>query len=158
MSSGELTGLDSRVLAVWSFGAAFAATVLGAGVAVASLFLRGIPDWAPALVAAVVFLFGVAHAVARYRRWGFAVREDALYLERGVFTRVRTVVPLVRIQHTDTQRGPVERLVGLSSVVVYTAGSRGADVTVPGLRPADATALQERLKDLAAASTGDDAV
>jgi membrane protein YdbS with pleckstrin-like domain len=86
------------------------------------------------------------------------VRDDAIYLERGVFTRVRTVVPFVRIQHVDSSRGPVERVVGLGRVVVYTAGSRGADVTVPGLTPSSADDLRERLKRLAIRAEGDDAV
>ena len=77
------------------------------------------------------------------------MRDDDLYLERGVLTRVNTVVPFVRVQHVDTQRGPVERAVGLASVVVYTAGSRGADVTIPGLTPDRADALQEKLRRLA---------
>jgi hypothetical protein len=32
----------------------------------------------------------------RYRSWTYEVRDDAIYLERGVLTRVRTVVPFVR--------------------------------------------------------------
>ncbi|TKX76958.1 hypothetical protein EXE53_29110, partial [Halorubrum sp. SD626R] len=62
----------------------------------------------------------------KYRRWSDEIREDALYLDRGVITQVRTTVPLVRIQHVDSRRGPVERAVGLASCVVYPAGSRGA--------------------------------
>jgi membrane protein YdbS with pleckstrin-like domain len=41
---------------------------------------------------------------------------------------------------------------------VYTAGSRGADVTVPGLTPVRADDLRERLKGLAIRSEGEDAV
>ncbi len=48
-----------------------------------------------------------------------------------------TSVPYVRVQHVDTTRGPVERAIGLASVVVYTAGTRGADITIPGLRPVE---------------------
>ncbi|WP_049984891.1 PH domain-containing protein [Halobellus rufus] len=120
------------------------------------------PAWLPAWTPAAVFLafggLGVALAVLRYRAWRYEVREDSLYLERGVFTKVRTVVPFVRIQHVDTSRSPTERLVGLSSTVVYTAGSRGADVSVPGLTPGDADDLRERLKRLAIRSEGEDAV
>jgi membrane protein YdbS with pleckstrin-like domain len=90
--------------------------------------------------------------------WRYEVREDSLYLERGVLTRVRTVVPFVRVQHVDTSRSPTERVVGLASTVVYTAGSRGADVSVPGLAPDDADDLRERLKRLAIRSEGEDAV
>ena len=94
----------------------------------------------------------------RYRIWSYQVRADALYLERGVFTTVKTVAPHVRIQHVDTQRGPLERLLGLSTLVVYTAGSRGADVSIPGLGTDTAGDLQERVKELAIESEGGDAL
>lgn len=116
----------------------------------------------PLLVAAgiggLVAVAGSLHALLRYRVWRYEVREDALYLERGVLTRVRTVVPLVRMQHVDTARSPIQRTLGLSSVVVYTAGSRGADVTIPGLAVERGEDLQRRLKQLAIAAGGDPAV
>jgi membrane protein YdbS with pleckstrin-like domain len=68
------------------------------------------------------------------------------------------MVPYVRVQHIDTQRGPVYRLLGLSKVVVYTAGSKGADVTIPGLSRSDASDVQEKLRDLAIESEDMDAV
>lgn len=100
----------------------------------------------------------VAHALLYYRSWRYEVRTDSLSLTRGVFTRVQTVAPYVRVQHIDTRRGPVERLLGLSTLVVYTAGSRGADVTVPGLTDERAAELQRGLKLLAIASEEEDAV
>jgi len=75
-----------------------------------------------------------------------------------VFTQIRTEVPLVRIQHVDSRRSAFERLVGLASTVVYTAGSRGADVTIPGLTPTDADGLRKRLKRLVIDTDGEDAV
>ncbi len=149
--------LDSRVRTQWLVVALVPAVVLGAIAGVAGYVLREWL-WPGPVVFAVVFAVGAAHALLRYRRWRYEVREDSLYLDRGVLTEVRTVVPYVRLQHVDVSRGPLERALGLSSVVVYTAGSRGADVTVPGLTPADADALQARLKRLAIDAEGDDAV
>ncbi|GAA0261874.1 PH domain-containing protein [Halobacterium noricense] len=107
----------------------------------------------------VAFLvLGAVHTVLRYRAWRFEVREDTLYIERGVLVNVRTAVPFVRVQHVDARRGPIERVLGLSSVVVYTAGSRGADVSIPGLVAERADDVQETLRRLAIESepeTGD---
>ncbi|WP_248896613.1 PH domain-containing protein [Haloplanus halobius] len=150
--------LHPRVRAVWAGQAAVLAAVLAAVTLVVSRFLLTLPAWVPPAVFVVALVVGVGLATARYRVWRYEVRDDALYLERGVFTRVRTVVPFVRIQHVDSSRGPVERLAGLASTVVYTAGSRGADVTVPGLTPTGADDLRERLKRLAIGAEGDDAV
>lgn len=149
--------LDPRVRVLWLGRALVPALVLGVVAGVVGVVLRSWL-WPGPVAFAVAFGLGAGHALARYRRWCYEVRDDALYLERGVLTEVRTVVPYVRLQHVDVSRGPLERGLGLASVVVYTAGSRGADVTVPGLAPEDAKALQARLKRLAIAAEGDDAV
>lgn len=155
--TGDVRRLDPRVRVIWIVRGGVTALVLGglaAGVGV--VFEPGF--WIGAVLFTVAFALGVGHALAHYRRWRYEVRADALYLDRGVVTRVKTVVPHVRIQHVDVSRGPLERALGLSSVVVYTAGSRGADVTVPGLPPGRADDLQSRLKGLAIAAEGEDAV
>jgi len=110
------------------------------------------------LLVPLLILIGLVWVVLRYRVWVYQIRDDSVYLERGVVTHVRTIVPYVRIQHVDTSRGPLERALGLSTLVVYTAGSRGADVSIPGLEPEQARDLQQRLKELAIEADGDDAL
>lgn len=150
--------LHPRVQAVWLLVVLVATAVVTGVLAIALRFLSSWPVWYAGVVGAVLLVGGVAHTLFRYRIWRYEVQEDALYLERGVFTRVRTVVPYVRIQHVDTQRNPLERIVGIGSVVVYTAGSRGADVTIPGLPPDRASDLQHRLRSLVGESESEDAV
>jgi membrane protein YdbS with pleckstrin-like domain len=149
--------LHPRVQVAWTVRAAVVAAVLTAATAAAALFFDR-PLWLAGAVGVVALVGGVALALLRYRLWRYEVRDDSLYLERGVLTRVRTVVPFVRVQHVDSARSPLQRVLGLASVVVYTAGSRGADVSVPGLAPDDADDLRERLKRLAIDAEGDDAV
>lgn len=157
----SLTGperrLEPRVRYVWVLQAAVSSLVLGAVVGVPTLVFFGEPLLGPA-VFTLAFVIGASLAVFRYRTWRYEVRADSLFLERGVVTRTRTVVPYVRIQHVDASRGPLERAFGLATAVVYTAGSRGADVAIPGLTPERADDLQDRLKRLAIAAEGEDAV
>lgn len=157
--------LDSRVRLVWLGGALTTALFLAAVTAAVAVFVPADVAYVGAVsvlhavgVFVLVALLGGAFAVLRYRVFRFEVREDTLFIQRGVLTRVRTVVPYVRVQHVDTQRGPLERVVGLSTVVVYTAGSRGADVSIPGLTPERADDLQASLRELAIESEPDDAV
>ena len=149
--------LHPRVRIVWILRAVVLALVLTSPV-VGGFYLGYLPEWAPVAAGTVLIVVGVVHAILRYRRWSYEIREDALYLDRGVVTQVRTAVPLVRIQHVDSRRGPIERGVGLASCVVYTAGSRGADVRIPGLTPEGADDLREELKRLAIRADGEDAV
>ncbi|OYR47233.1 PH domain-containing protein [Halorubrum sp. Eb13] len=149
--------LHPRIRIVWILRAVIVAAVFSLPFA-GGFYIGRLPMWAPFAAGGVVLALGVVHAVLKYRRWSYEIREDALYLDRGVVTQVRTTVPLVRIQHVDSRRGPVERGVGLASCVVYTAGSRGADVRIPGLTPDGASDLREELKRLAIRADGEDAV
>jgi membrane protein YdbS with pleckstrin-like domain len=154
---GPEQGLEPEVRYVWLLRAAVSSFVVGSMVGLPAFLLFDRPVVAPA-VFTVLFVVGAALAVFRYRSWRYQVQEDSLFLDRGVVTRTKTVVPYVRIQHVDASRGPVERALGLSTAVVYTAGSRGADVSIPGLTPERADELQDRLKRLAIAAEGEDAV
>lgn len=158
----ELVGprrtLEPRIRTVWIVQSGISATVLGFVAAIAFALLPVGGAWVGTVVFTALFLLGIVFAVLRYRSWSYEVRDDSLFLERGVVTRVRTVVPYVRIQHVDARRGPIERVFGLATTVVYTAGSRGADVSIPGLTPERADDLQDRLKHLAIAAEGEDAV
>jgi membrane protein YdbS with pleckstrin-like domain len=155
-----MQSLHPRVRLQWILTAFVTASVLAGVVAVigAALGAVSIPPYVPPAIGVTLGLAGVLHAFARFDRWRYEIQEDALYLERGVITEVETAVPFVRVQHVDTQRGPVARLLGIASVVVYTAGSRGADVTVPGLTPDQAETLRNRLRELAVESEPDDGV
>ncbi|MFP4628725.1 MAG: PH domain-containing protein [Halobacteriales archaeon] len=154
----ELERLNPKVQLLWLARVAVAAAVLAALAAGGAFVLEAPLVEVAAGAFALGLLVGVPHTLLRYRVWGFVLREDSLYLQRGVLVRVQTVVPYVRIQHVDTRRSPFERTLGLASSVVYTAGSRGADVQIPGLKRDRARRLQERLKDLANVSGRDDAV
>ncbi|MFB6181007.1 MAG: PH domain-containing protein [Candidatus Nanohalobium sp.] len=156
MSSEGLRGLERKVLFIWFLQVSLVVTV--SVVPFAGLILL---DLAPVYSLAVpVFLeaVGCVYMMQRLENWGFELRSDYLFLDRGVLKRTRSMVPYVRVQHVDTQRGPFYRLLGLSKVVVYTAGSKGADVTIPGLFREDAARIQEKLRDLAIESEDMDAV
>ncbi|MFC7070724.1 PH domain-containing protein [Halobaculum lipolyticum] len=150
-----MESLDPRVRLAWVVGALVPGAVIAAVAVVAVRIGAPVPLTAALALAAVVVTLGLVAAVYRYRVWRFEVRDDSLFIVRGVLTRVDTSVPYVRVQHVDTRRGPLERALGLASVVVYTAGSRGADITIPGLTPARAGELREQLRELATESEFD---
>ncbi|WP_207588822.1 PH domain-containing protein [Halomontanus rarus] len=153
-----MEALHPRIRLLWIAQAALAAIVAGVALAVVDVRVASLPIAVPIGVVAIGAVLGIVYAVVLYRQWRFELQDDALYLERGVITFVETAVPFVRVQHVDTQFGPVERVLGLSSVVVYTAGSRNADVRVPGLTPDRARKLQNTLRELAVDSEADDGV
>ena len=150
--------LHPRIRLLWIARGALAAVVLGVVLTAIDQWQVTVPVVAIGGVVALGLVTGTGYALRLYQVWQFELQDDALYLERGVVTFVETAVPFVRVQHVDTQFGPIERVLGLSSVVVYTAGSRNADVRIPGLTPDRARTLQNTLRELAVESEADDAV
>jgi len=82
----------------------------------------------------------------RYRFWRYALREEELYLERGILNRVHTIVPLRRIQHLDVSQDILEREFNLGKLIVHTAGTRSSEVVLPGLNMEEAERLRDTLK------------
>ncbi|WP_222919030.1 PH domain-containing protein [Natrinema sp. SYSU A 869] len=153
-----MESLHPRIRLLWIARGALAVVVLAIALAALNQWVVTVPPAAIGVVVALALVLGIGYVVRLYQVWRFELQDDALYLERGVVTFVETAVPFVRVQHVDTQFGPIERVLGLSSVVVYTAGSRNADVRIPGLTPDRARSLQDTLRELAVESEAEDAV
>lgn len=104
----------------------------------------------PGVATGLVLLFGSAWSLGwprlKYRAWRFDLRAEELYLERGVWNRVRTIVPLRRIQHLDVSQDLLEREFSLGKLIVHTAGTRSSQVTVPGLRYEEAERLRDEVR------------
>ncbi|MGW1004158.1 PH domain-containing protein [Streptomyces sp. NPDC002520] len=82
-----------------------------------------------------------------WRSWRYAERADDLLISRGVLWREETVVPYGRMQLVEVTSGPVERHFGLASVQLHTAAA-ATDAVIPGLDPAEAERLRDRLTEL----------
>jgi uncharacterized protein len=100
--------------------------------------------WAAAV--AVVALGGVAAPLVRWRTWRYEVRDEEIDLLRGAVVVRRTLIPMTRVQHVDTQRTPLSDLFELRSVTVHTAADSHS---IPALRPGDAAAIRDRIAVLA---------
>lgn len=151
-----MESLDSKIKYVWILQFSLIGLVVGILIYVPLMkFLGAAGLVIPVLTTALLFIY----SFLKYRNWGFELREDHFYREHGVLKKVYSMVPHVRIQHIDTNRGPFERILGLSTLRIYTAGSKGADVKVPGLERRRAREIQERLREVAIESEkGFDAV
>ncbi|MEO5972369.1 MAG: PH domain-containing protein [Sphingomicrobium sp.] len=126
--------------------------------------------WVPLVIAAVIFdrmLLGDSRAFGLpstamplfalialtlapkriYDRLRYALAGGQLRLLRGWLFHTDTIVPLVRVQHLDVTRGPLDKLFGTASLIVHTAGTHNSIVTVPGLAPERAAAMRDVIRD-----------
>lgn len=164
LADGIEKRLDPQVVVVWRIGAAVGALILSfASLVVVLPVIFG----APLVILGRLLLFAgwltfVAALAARallwpplrYRHESYRLLPDAIEIRRGVIWRTVIHVPKTRVQHTDVSRGPLERPFGLATLVIYTAGTDHASVTLGGLRHTVAFAVRDHLIP----GGGDDAV
>lgn len=143
------TRIERAQIAVWRIGAGIGWAVVLTPIALALALMSGpaVARLVPfALVAALALAWIVVLPARRWRTWAYDLIDDELLTAQGSWFRMRTVVPLTRIQHIDVTQGPIERRFGLGRLTVHTAGTGSNNVQIPGLRLDDAEALRDRIR------------
>lgn len=85
----------------------------------------------------------MAWPAARVKR--FAVRKQDVLFREGLLWRSMTALPRSRIQHIETQSGPLERAFGMITLRCYGAGGQQADLAIPGLEEGLGQRLRQHL-------------
>ncbi|MGH9802801.1 MAG: PH domain-containing protein, partial [Blastocatellia bacterium] len=161
LTAAEFQPLDPRVVKLWrltyliTFGIfilVMLALAIGVGWELPAWRIRLAVGWA--MLTAVCLGFSFWFPPRYYSSWRWRIDHRVLELRHGRLIQHTRLVPLSRLQHVDLERGPLERMFGLASLVIHTAGTHAASTTIPGLE-AEAAA---RLRDHLVAIGGDDAV
>ncbi|MFD0587344.1 PH domain-containing protein [Paenibacillus sp. GCM10027627] len=140
--------IEKNVLIVWRLTALLIVSpsiLIAAAMLLFSLWLHW-PFWlfgaALGFVLLVHVLFVVVNPLLRYNRWSYCVKEQAVELRHGIWSRKRTIIPMVRVQHVSMNQGPLMRRYGLASITISTAaGSHN----IPGLTERTADEVQSRI-------------
>lgn len=109
----------------------------------------------PVAIAAVTLLLLLGFALMllwvprRVKHTEYLLRQHDISVRVGVWWHSTTTAALNRVQHTEVVQGPLERLYGLSKLLVYTAGGAQSDIKIPGLT----TATAHQLKNYVIAQT-----
>jgi membrane protein YdbS with pleckstrin-like domain len=127
--------LPQLVVLVITGGTPWSVALLGVTVAAGATYILLVPPW-----------------LYRITRW--EVTDHAVYTLSGWLVREWRIAPISRVQTVDTERGPLQQLLGLANVTVTTASARGA-VRIRGLTHDDAAELARVLTETAHATPGD---
>ncbi len=77
-------------------------------------------------IAVTVFAFCLIYVIVaptvRYKRYKYYIDEDMLVVVEGLFFVTKSIAPIERIHQIAVKRGPIDRMYGISNVVVTTAG------------------------------------
>src|SRR5690625_4133684 len=98
--------------------------------------MRGIPT----------YLFVTSLPKLLWRRWSYEIFDQEIYIQHGILIMSRTLVPMIRVQHVDTQQGPILKRFQLASVTISTAATTHE---IPALSDEDASDLRDRISALA---------
>lgn len=71
--------------------------------------------------------------VLRYIYFTFHIEEDELIIQKGLLQKERKSIPLDRIQSININQSVVQRILGIVSLEVETAGSKAKELEIPGL-------------------------
>ena len=147
--------VSRKSITLWTLHALIGWLVLLVPQAVVLVFVRS-----PWQVAAAVgtLVLGAAHTLVmprwRYRVHRWEATPDAVYTLAGWLNQEWRIAPVSRIQTVDTKRGPLQQLLGLSTVTVTTASAAGP-VHIEGLAHDDAVRLADELTTTTQATPGD---
>jgi membrane protein YdbS with pleckstrin-like domain len=141
--------VEPKVVTYWRIRGALSMTVLLVALLVTGPLALVFGLWWLALPVVAVGLVWLAVMLAltrrRYERLTFRADDELLVLHSGVVFHQQQVIPISRMQHIDTEQGPLERMLGLTRLAVFTSGGSGATVRIPGLSPERAAELREHL-------------
>lgn len=151
--------IDPRALKSW-FVSGLLIGIAIFSIPVAYIFLIGpawdLPrDWGwigIALVAVFTLWSAIIAPQLRIRFWRYEIRENEVDIQNGIFIIRRTLIPMVRIQHVDTEHGPVMRFFGLATLRISTAAT---DHYIPALSREKAAELMGEIAALARVSDED---
>ena len=98
----------------------------------------------------VLFMFGgfnTLYAAFADKQKFYALRQQDLSYRSGLLFRKTVSQPMLRIQHVELKRGPIDRKVGLAKLQVFSAGGAMHTFEIPGLPLASAESIRQFILD-----------
>jgi membrane protein YdbS with pleckstrin-like domain len=146
------TRISGRALKVWRIHGAlnsiFALLILGGILTLAIIFEW--PVWIMAIaviaMASHTYVFILVMPKLKWKRWRYEVRESEIELQHGVIFTRRTLIPMIRVQHVDTNQGPLLKKYNLATVAISTAATTHE---IPALDIEEAEELRFKIGKLA---------
>lgn len=78
-----------------------------------------------------------------FPRKRYALREHDLSFRSGLLFEKSVTQPILRIQHIELKRGPIERKAGLATLQVFSAGGALHTFEIPGLPLMEAKKIRQ---------------
>lgn len=144
--------ISKRALTVWKTAAVISSMICWV-ISITILVLTIIFDW-PYWIFLILIILTIVESIfsififpkLKWKRWRYEVHEHEIDLQRGVLIVKRTIIPMNRVQHVDTQQGPLLRKHELATVTISTAATVHE---IPALDLEEADQLRDSISRLA---------
>src|SRR5699024_4344576 len=95
----------------------------------------------------LLILMGIVYSYFYYQRFLYHIdyEKEEFVLEKGVFSTNTINIPFDKIQQVDLKRSILQRMIGVYSLVVDTAGSKGDEISIRAISEEKANALSSLL-------------
>lgn len=110
-----------------------------------------------ALVIPVGIVAIIAAGVLQYWFFRFRIEEDRIHIHQGVVRKTALDLPFDRVQGINVERSLIDRILGLVTVSLDTAGSATAEGQLPSVTSELADDLRGRIRASRPAKAADDA-
>lgn len=135
--------LDSKVKLVWSLNVIVFLFIVWliasfSFVKLSIPFLGFDPGMAPTVLLIVLILISLPYFAwieLQYRAFKYGLGKTDMRIKKGVIKTETYVVPYEKVQNINIEKNPVERLLGLATLRIETAGSNPgeSDIVLPGV-------------------------
>lgn len=130
--------VSPRAVWLWTLeGTLSSVFLVAAGLGASALVSDDAPRLFGWLANAAPYLAGLYAVIAilirprlRFRVHRWEVTDEAVHTLTGWLEQIWTIIPVARIQTVDVNRGAMQRMLGLASVAVLTASSKGTVLVV----------------------------
>ena len=74
------------------------------------------------IISLIIFIISLGLAWLNYINYTFLMADDSFKIKRGVFSKTENAIPYRQIQNVDVERSIMFQMLGLSRLIILTAG------------------------------------
>lgn len=120
--------------------------ILFSGISVALWFINKEKPWWVWLVVlgpiVILWLWATVYPFLAYKKKSYMLREHDITYTTGLIWHKEITLTYNRIQHLEVSQGPIQKIFGLSTLQLFTAGGQKSDMGISGLKPETAQKIK----------------
>ncbi len=93
----------------------------------------------------LLFLFFLIIAYLSFKNFQFKIDKHHFVLKKGILKKTTTSIPFDRIQNINFKQNIIQQLINVHEVIIETAGSSVAEISIKALSFSEASALKDNI-------------